>query len=171
MRFLIAKPAIMDEENAAGIGPGATLLCAKSWTAYIGTLVLGALLFFGLLPLAFQWNELAAAAVFAASALLVGYRVLMIRSYRLYYDDVGVWLFRGILPWSKGVSGVKWRDMDEASFVQGFWSWLLKSYTIRIGHRFTKSSEIVLTSMDRGNLAVATLNTRLQQMIRNQGTE
>ena len=171
MRFLIAKLAIMDEENAAGIGPGATLLCSKSWTAYIGTVVLGALLFFALLPLAFQWNELAAAAVFAASALLVAYRILMIRSYRLYYDDVGVWLFRGILPWSQGVSGVKWRDMDEATFVQGFWSWLLKSYTIRIGHRFTKASEILLTSMDRGNLAVATLNARLQQMMRSHGTE
>ena len=38
-----------------------------------------------------------------------------------------------------------WRDMDEATFEQGFWSWLTRSYTVRIGHRFTKGSEIRLT--------------------------
>jgi hypothetical protein len=154
------------DENQASPGPQATLLCSKSWTAYAGTAVWGALLFFGLLPLSFLWNELAAFGVLLVSALFVGYRVLNIRSYRLYYDDVGVWLYSGILPWSKGVSGVKWRDMDEATFVTGFWSWLAKSYTIRISHRFTKASEIVLSSMARGNLAVATINARLQEKIR-----
>lgn len=156
----------MDEENATTLPPRATLLCGKAWTAYLGTALLGAVLFFGLLPLAFQWNQLAAFAVLAGSALAVGYRVLLIRSYRLYYDDVGVWLYAGILPWRKGVTGVKWRDMDEATYVQSFWSWLSKSYAIRIGHRFTKSSEIFLTSMARGNEAVAVLNARHRDLIR-----
>lgn len=156
----------MSDDNALTIGAGATLLCGKSWTAYLGTLLLALLLFGALLPLSFRWNELAAAAVLAGSALIVGYRVLLIRSYQLYYDDVGVWLSSGILPWSKGVAGVKWRDMDEATFVQNFRSWLFKSYTIRIGHRFTKSSEIVLTSMARGKDAVLALNARQQQLIR-----
>ncbi|MES2741282.1 MAG: hypothetical protein V4754_10055 [Pseudomonadota bacterium] len=156
----------MEEDNASSIRSHATLVCGKSWTAYIGTVILALLLFFGLLPAAFTWNELAAAGVLVASALLVGYRVLVIRSYQLYYDDVGVWLYSGILPWTKGVVGVKWRDMDEATFVQNFWSWLFKSYAIRIGHRFTKSSEIYLTSMARGKNAVVRLNARHQEMIR-----
>ena len=100
------------------------------------------------------------------SAFVVGYRFLQIRSVQLYYDDVGVWMFSGVLPWKKGVAGVKWRDMDEATFEQGFWSWISGSYTIRIGHRFTKSSEIKLTNIARGKEAVATLNAHQQGLIR-----
>ena len=58
-----------------------------------------------------------------------------------------MWTYSGILPWKKGVSGVKWRDMDEATFVPGFWSWITGSYTVCIGHRFTKANEIVLTNI------------------------
>ncbi|HEX9172412.1 MAG TPA: hypothetical protein VF861_07110, partial [Telluria sp.] len=75
----------MEEDNAAKISANAHVVGVKSWIAYFGTLVLGALLFFGLLPLAFMWNEIAAGVVFVASALLVGYRLLLLRSVQLYY--------------------------------------------------------------------------------------
>jgi len=156
----------MEQDSAASNPAHAHVVGVKSWLAYFGTLVLGALLFFGLLPLAFKWNEIAAAVVFVASALLVGYRLLALRSVQLYYDEVGVWAFSGVLPWKKGVSGVKWRDMDEATFVPGFWSWITGSYTVRIGHRFTKSGEIVLTNIARGKAAVATLNGYQQALLR-----
>lgn len=161
----------MDEENAISIDHRATLLCGKAWTAYCGSVVLALLLCAGLLWLGLLWNAAAAAAVLLLAALALAVRVLSIRSYRLYYDDVGVWLASGILPWSKGVSGVKWRDMDEATFVAGFWSWVFKSYTIRIGHRFTKSSEITLTGMARGKDVVALLNARHQDMIRSRAID
>ncbi|MBW8901775.1 MAG: hypothetical protein JF619_27520, partial [Massilia sp.] len=119
----------MDADYAVNAAPNAQVIGVKSWLAYAGTFVLAAILFFGLLPLAFLWNQIAAAAVFIVSALLVGYRLLELRSVQLYYDEVGVWVVAGILPWKKGVTGVKWRDMDEATFVQGFWSWLTRSYT------------------------------------------
>jgi hypothetical protein len=156
----------MEEDNAANIGTHAHVVGTKSWITYFGTLVLAALLFFGLLPLAFMWNEIAAGVVFVASALLTGYRLLLLRSVQLYYDDVGVWTYSGILPWKKGLSGVKWRDMDEATFVPGFWSWITGSYTVRIGHRFTKANEIVLTNIARGKAAVNTLNAYHQDLIR-----
>ena len=156
----------MEEDNASIASPRANVVGVKSWIAYAGTLLLAALLFFGLLPLAFMWNEYAAAAVFVCSAILVGYRILVLRSVQLYYDDVGVWVYAGVLPWKKGVTGVKWRDMDEATFVQGFWSWITRSYTIRIGHRFTKASEIVLTDIAKGKDVVTTLNARQQELIR-----
>lgn len=156
----------MEQDNATSTPANANVVGVKSWIAYFGTLVLAALLFFVLLPLAFLWNEIAAGVVFVASAILVGYRLLLLRSVQLYYDEVGVWTYSGILPWKKGVTGVKWRDMDEAIFVQGFWSWLTGSYTVRIGHRFTKSSEIVLTNIARGKAAVATLNAYQQDLIR-----
>ncbi len=156
----------MDECNAIPIAPNGTILCGKSWTAYIGMALLALVLFFGLLPAAFWWSERAAAGVLLVSALVVGYRVLHIRSYQLYYDDLGVWLYSGILPWKKGLSGVKWRDMDEASFVPNFWSWLFKSYSIHIGHRFTESSGMSLTCMAHGKDVVAALNAQHQYLIR-----
>ncbi|WP_426174533.1 hypothetical protein [Massilia sp. TWR1-2-2] len=156
----------MEEDNSAKASANAHVVGVKSWIAYFGTLVLAAILFFGLLPLAFMWNEIAAGVVFVVSASLIGYRLLLLRSVQLYYDDVGVWTYSGILPWKKGLTGVKWRDMDEATFVPGFWSWLTGSYTVRIGHRFTKANEIVLTNIARGKAAVNTLNAYQQDLIR-----
>ena len=160
----------MEEDNAASAGPRATVVGVKSWLAYLGVLFMAAVLFGIVLPLTFiyggQFEEIAAGAVMVVSALVVLYRFLLLRSVQLYYDDVGVWVVSGILPWSKGVAGVKWRDMDEATFEPGFWSWISRSYTIRIGHRFTKASEIRLTDIGSGKDAVSTLNTRHQAMIR-----
>jgi hypothetical protein len=156
----------MEQDVASNIGTHGTPLCGKAWTAYAGPSLLALLLFGVALPLAFRWSEWAAAAVMVLTVLLVGYRVLLLRSYLLYYDEVGVWLYHGILPWAKGVSGVKWRDMDEATFTPSFWSWLLRSYTIRVGHRFTKSSEILLPQMANGKDVAGILNAKLQNMIR-----
>jgi hypothetical protein len=166
MRFLIGEAPGMEQDNASAPSAHAHVVGTKSWIAYFGTLVLAAILFFGLLPLAFMWNEIAAGVVLIVSALVVGYRLLLLRSVQLYYDDVGVWTYSGILPWKKGISGVKWRDMDEATFEPGFWSWVTGSYTVRIGHRFTKANEIVLTSIGRGKAAVAALNAYQQELLR-----
>ncbi len=157
----------MEEDNASSSGPNAHVVGLKSWIAYLGVVMLAALLFGVLLPLTFMWaNEIAAAVVLAVSAIVVGYRFMVLRSIQLYYDDVGVWVYSGVLPWKKGLAGVKWRDMDEAIFEQGFWSWIARSYTIRIGHRFTKASEIRLTNIAGGKDAVGILNAKHQAMIR-----
>ncbi|WP_426103682.1 hypothetical protein [Massilia sp. TSP1-1-2] len=157
----------MDEDNASSSGPNAHVVGVKSWIAYLGVFALAAVLFGAILPLTFTYaNEIAAAIVMAVSVGIVGYRILELRSVQLYYDDVGVWVFSGVLPWKKGLAGVKWRDMDEATFEQGFWSWISRSYTIRIGHRFTKASEIRLTNIAGGKDAVGTLNAKQQAMIR-----
>lgn len=142
-------------------------LCGKAWTAYTGCLVLAVVLVF-VVRLAFRHSELAAAGVLAASALLIGYRMLLIRSVQLYYDDAGVWLYSGVLPWARGVRGVKWRDIDEAVYVQSLRSWLLRAWTIRVNHRFTKAGTIVLSDMARGREAVAIINERHQRMIRDE---
>lgn len=157
----------MEQDNSSRPSGHGTLLAVKSWTAYINTLLLAVLLFGFALPLSFRYSELLAGAVMLVAVLVVGYRILVIRSVQLYYDDVGVWLYSGILPWAKGVQGVKWRDMEDASFVPSFWSWLFRSYSIRIGHRFTKSSEIQLTRMGNGKAAVEKLNAQHQELIRN----
>ena len=155
----------MEEQNA--LAPSQVqVIGMKSWLAYAGVAALAVILFGVLLPLAFVWHEMAALAVLILSALLVGYQFLLVRSVQLYMDDLGVWVHAGVLPWKKGVSGVKWRDMDEATFVNGFTSWATRSYTVRIGHRFTRDSEIVLTNIARGKDAVASVSARHQALIR-----
>jgi hypothetical protein len=144
----------------------ARVIGVKSWLAYAGVAALAVLLFAGALPLAFLWNEIAAAVVLVVSALLVAYRFLQVRSVQLYYDEVGVWVHSGVLPWKKGVSGVKWRDMDEATYVNGFVSWATRSDTMRIGHRFTKDSEIILHHIAGGRQAVEAVNAVHQGLIR-----
>ncbi|MGH8855745.1 MAG: hypothetical protein ACREWI_15895 [Telluria sp.] len=154
------------ELDKAATPAQARVIGVKSWMAYAGVAALAVLLFAGALPLAFLWNEIAAAVVLVLSALLVAYRFLLVRSVQLYYDDAGVWVVSGVLPWKKGVAGVKWRDMDDATYVNGFVSWATRSYTVRIGHRYTKDSEIVLHHIAGGRQAVETVNTVHQQMIR-----
>ena len=156
----------MDDSNTSSNGVNAHVVGHKSWVPYARLLVLAALLFGVALPFAFQWNEIAAAVVMGLSVLIVGYRFLLVRSVVLYYDDVGVWVAFGVLPWKKGVLGVKWRDMDEATFTQGFWSWATRSYTIRIGHRYTKASEMLLTEIGGGKKAIGIINAKHQAMIR-----
>jgi len=128
------------------------VLSRKSWTAYVAPffillivfLVLGSFhLALGIVP-----------------ALLAVYSILIIRSHELYMNNDGVWLYRGIFPWNKGSHGVKWRDLDEAVYVTGFTSWALKSYTMKISHRFTKDSEIILTHMKVGDTAVQEINNQ-----------
>jgi hypothetical protein len=163
--FFETSRHFMEQENALTISPQAQVIGVKSWLAYAGVALQAVL---GLAAAGFitSHSPLLGAIVLAAVAPFVAYRFLVVRSVQLYYDDVGVWVYSGVLPWKKGVAGVKWRDMDEATFVNGFWSWATRSYTVRIGHRFTKDSEILLTHIANGKDAVATINARLQDLIR-----
>ncbi|MBL8484688.1 MAG: hypothetical protein JNJ60_21015 [Rhodocyclaceae bacterium] len=156
----------MDQDTATGISATATRLPGKAWTAYLGVALLGLIALAAALALA--WFQHAGAGLALAAAVLpvALYRILLLKSYALYYDDVGVWLYSGILPWKKGVAGVKWRDLDEAVFEPSFWSWLFRSYNLRIGHRYTKSSEIFLTQMADGQKSVMAINARHQALVR-----
>ena len=136
-----------------------------AWTAYIRSLIVFAVIVF--VGLIFYGNGAPKIGIgiwiFALGLLVM--HILSIRSVVLYTDDDGVWVFSGVFPWSRGVNGVKWRDLDDATYISGFWSWLFKSYTVRIGHRFTKSSEIILTHIAHGNVAVEHINTFHRQSL------
>ncbi|OBV40825.1 hypothetical protein [Janthinobacterium psychrotolerans] len=157
----MTDPLALPDSN----GPRAVFLCGKSWTAYTGTFFIAVLLFFAALPLAFKYNTRAALIVLAGSALIVGYRLLTIRSYQLYYDEAGVWLASGILPWKKKLTGVPWRDLGQASHETTFWSWLFRSYTVRISMRSTGQTVIHASGMARGKHAVDTIHIRLRELL------
>jgi hypothetical protein len=141
-------------------------LGTQAWTSYVG-IVLGGLLLL-LIGTLEAWIHSPLAGVIVALLIICGiaYKIMSLRAYHLYYDEMGVWLYSGILPWNKGVRGVKWRDLDDATYIRSLGSWLLKSYNIRIGHRFTRSNELVLKGIAHGDKAVVQINQRLQNLAR-----
>lgn len=92
------------------------------------------------------------------AVLLTAYSVLYIASIRVFTNDGGVWRTGGVFPWEKGISGVAWRDVGQAGFMQGAMSWALRSYSINVSHRFTTGSELSVQNVKHGDLFVQHVN-------------
>jgi hypothetical protein len=150
-------------EVNSSFGSNAIPLARKSWTAYV-LLALRTLIIMGVISTvswAFNGRLIATLPFLAVVLVWSIYQFLMLRSIELYYDDHGVWIQSGVLPWNTGVNGVKWRDIDEALMLQSLWSWMFKSYAIVLKQRFTKATEIRLSHMRQGDVAVAAINETL----------
>ncbi len=128
-----------------------------SWLAYVRALMMFFLLSALGIALGALNQSLSVIAVVAALGAFA-YQVLYLRSMTLFTDDAGVWLYRGVFPWNKGIVGVKWRDIEDAAFFTGFVSWAFNSYSVRVGHRFTKSSELAIANVKDGREAVGHIN-------------
>lgn len=146
------------------------LVFRLSWVAYIREvwLIVIRLLVLGLITLAVVYivevatkkppmDWLFLVGVFV-TLLWTAYSIALKRSVRLYTDETGVWVYSGIFPWEKGVSGVKWQDISESSYARGFMGWMLRSFSVRVGHRFTNGAELYVENIHRGNLAVEHIN-------------
>lgn len=133
------------------------LLSKKSWLSYVIPLAVIAIITSIMYSTSSLFGVLG-----IVSAVLV---ILHLRSYELYVNDEGVWVFSGIFPWNKGVRGVKWRDLDEAVYFTGFVSWALKSHTLKISHRYTQGNEIYLKHMASGVTTVSRINQLHQSLI------
>jgi hypothetical protein len=140
----------------------------KAWTAYIGTFFL-TLVLLCFVPSAWRLSWLGGLLLLVLVLGFAAYRVSQMMSIRLYQDGTGVWLASGTMPWNKGIRGVKWRDLEGAVYSPTIWSWLFKSYSMRISHRFTKSSEILLSHMASGPNAVSAINDRHEELVRHDG--
>ncbi|MDR0666176.1 MAG: hypothetical protein LBF71_02075 [Campylobacteraceae bacterium] len=153
-----------------------------SWTSYVSSFVLFVVhiailygIYYLLTHTVHRWinfspnvlNIIAYAAIALAAVRLIFFviNILSLKSVALYTNSDGVWVYSGIFPWSKGSSGVKWRDMDSATYKTGFLSWLLKTYDVRIEHRFTKENEIALYSIFNGHKAVMHINEMHKKFI------
>jgi hypothetical protein len=155
----------MDQVFQQGIVPDARTLARKSWTAYVKT-ALVTLIGLSIGSAIFHSSAFMGTLTYVVIAIFAVYRFIEIRSVELYWDDSGVWYSFGVLPWNKGTRGVKWRDIESAVFYQSLGSWLFKSYTVRIAHRFTRTSEILLSNMEHGDDAVVRINGLHQDLIR-----
>ncbi|KVL25440.1 hypothetical protein WS97_00540 [Burkholderia territorii] len=149
---------------------GYVVLARRSWVGYVGRLIITIAILFIVPPLLWSSSPLAAAGMALLTIVGMAYAVAVERSYVLFMDDAGIWLRRGILPWSKGVSGVKWRDLDSAVYITGLVSWLTRSYTVRLEHRFTKANEILISHMAAGDQAVKVINSTHIEMIQRAGS-
>lgn len=138
----------------------------KSWTAYVGIFLftIGWFLVVPVVAWSFSWIWGTLSALIMVIFLI--HKILLLRSYNLFFDKEGIWIKWGFLPWQKGLAGVKWRDLDGAVCYQTMTSWLFKSYTIRVGHRFTRSSEIFLRHIKNGHFAMAQINSHHDNLIR-----
>ena len=154
----------MEADFTQATGGDSTTLGRKAWTTYVGIVLVTLLLLVLLVPLAWHYSRGLGAGLALVIVGVAAYKVAELRAFHLYYNDMGVWLYSGILPWNKGVRGVKWRDLDDATYTRSMGSWMLKSYSIRIGHRFTRSNEMVLTGISHGDKAVMAINQKLQEM-------
>lgn len=97
--------------------------------------------------------------------LLIGYANLY--SLRLYMDEMGIYCYQGFLPWSKGNVGIGWQDCGGAGYKLGFFSYIFKSYTLTINHRFTNSSDMVVSNIHKGNEFVELVNEYLSKLHHN----
>jgi hypothetical protein len=104
------------------------------------------------------WLAIGGGTVVLLALLWFGYRFAALRSVRLYTDTQGVWRRRGVFPWARNTYGVRWRDLEGATFKGGFGSWLMRSWDIRVGHRFTRTSELVLEHVPNGKRVVELIN-------------
>ena len=137
----------------------------KSWVAYIRIVLLAILLLLVAVPLSWSLHWIAGLFVLAGSALFIGYHILHLRSYELYFDDEGIWIYSGVFPWQRGVHGIKWRDVDGAYWRPTFLSWLFKSYSLGVKHRFEAYGGIHMDHVARGNEAVMKINARHGELI------
>ena len=141
------------------------ILGTKSWTAFIRPLLLALLVLGLVLPVVLRVTP---GIGLILPLLLLAYlaiKLLEVRSFVLYQDKAGVWLSYGLFPWNKGTIGIKWRDIEIATYYPNFTSWLFNSYTVRVAHRFTRESEIFVKGIANGKAAVIAINEIHQQTI------
>jgi hypothetical protein len=50
------------------------------------------------------------------------------------------------------------RDHEIATFTGSLGSWMMRSYTIRVGHRFTRTSELAMHHVANGKSVVEAIN-------------
>lgn len=140
----------------------------SSWVAYLRLLPIS---FGGLMLISagafgaeqFQKSWLFYPPMVLAVAWLI-YTVAEIRSVKLFTDESGVWLYKGVFPWQTGFIGAKWADIGSAGYRTGFVSWALRSYRVEVEHRFTLTTELSVRHLKYGNLAAEHINQIVRRL-------
>lgn len=133
---------------AASRPVSAVPLARKSYVAYVRPLVVAATVVALLLSVPpSSISDSARVVLLLSAAAWAAFRVAETRSVVLFLDEDGVWVHGGVLPWSRGVIGIRYRDLDDPVLMQNLASWLLRSHTIVLRHRFAGHAPIELDHM------------------------
>lgn len=124
-----------------------------SWVAYVAPLVK-----YGILIAIVSAFEFIPWWVTTMLLTRLVYVLIYLRTVKVILNENGVWKHFGLLPWSRGAVGVKWRDLDQAEIYFGFFPWLTNSHTVRVGHRFTKASELLVPNVADGKGLIEVIN-------------
>ncbi len=92
--------------------------------------------------------------------------ILSIKSYRLFCTDEGVVLTYGIFPWTKTVNSIRWRDLDAATYYLSAISWISKSYSVTLRHRYTQEIAVAMVDVANGDKAVTMINELHTEILR-----
>jgi hypothetical protein len=97
-------------------------------------------------------------ALFSVVLLNSAYQSYYLSTVRLFANKKGVWVFRGVFPWSRGTYGVNWRDLEDCLGSMGFIYWITNSTPVYLRPRFSQNPTITVPSIHRGKEAVAIIN-------------
>lgn len=129
-----------------------------SWVAYIKffvwLLVIG-VISFALLPVV---NVIFPLGLFAICSIGIIYQCLYYSKCCVFADEEGVWFSRGLFPWQKGVTGVRWSDVNEAMTNVGFIPYWTHSYRVVVTNRYKTVIEINLSNVAHGDEFVGQVN-------------
>lgn len=115
--------------------------------------------------LIYRWVWSIGALIMLYNVLRWAYNMAELRSMKLYADADGVWYYRGLMPWNRGVRGMRWRDLDIAGYQPGLISWLTSSYGVTFAHRFNPDGDMRLGHIAHGDQAAMEFNEIHQALI------
>ena len=137
---------------------GYKIIGRKSWVAYVNLIIRYAI-FFGLIYFIDVTLLLEAELMYLKEysfyaypffGVIFTYRLTVLRSYKISVTNEGIWLNYGIFPWAKGGNGLRWNDADMAFYYPNFLSWITNSYTIKVNHKYTNSTDFIASHIWRG---------------------
>lgn len=142
---------------AHSVSSSAEIVCRKSWIAYARAMAFPAMMLLSAYPASLLETTLGfALGIVGAIGLLVEFAE--VHSQFLFIDSAGVWEHSGIMPWAKGVRGLRWGDLQEMAFEMTAIGWLLNSHDLTMRHRYKASDGLCIDHVRNGHKAAERIN-------------
>lgn len=146
---------------------GCKVIGRKSWVSYVKLIIKYAIIFgvvyFIDITLSvepdFSYLKEYSLYAYCFLGVIFVYRIAVLRSYKVYVTNEGIWLNWGILPWARGSNGLRWNDADMAFCYTNFLSWITNSYTIMVNHKYTNASDFMVSNIWRGRKACGEISS------------
>ncbi len=126
-----------------------------SWTEYVKLFFVHVVIFVPLVAIAVnmlmpQYFWYIVPAFIGFQAIILTLSCLSLHSQYVFIDKSGLWFHRGFLPWTKGFNGIIWENCGGAMYNQGFFPYIINTYTIIIEHKYTQTARISVANIYKG---------------------